>query len=109
MFTSLWIDSSREIPESYDNTKWTSARSFHEAVLKLELIDFDEIDITFDLNSLYGDIELTGCDVIRWLKQRYHQGHKIPTKYRSHAEDRQSLLNSQIDTLRGQVSSSQPR
>jgi hypothetical protein len=86
-FTRLWIDDLRPIPEDYDHTEWTSARSFHEAIVKLELLEIEEVSFDHDLgeNSIYGYKEMTGYDVVMWLCARQQNGLPTPNVYQIHS------------------------
>jgi hypothetical protein len=68
-FTSLWVDDVRPIPDAYGN-EWCSARSAWEAILKLELIEFEIVSLDHDLASFVGNKELTGYDILLWLIDR---------------------------------------
>lgn len=69
-FKGLWVDDIRPIPDRLVEQGWTSARSFHEAILKLELVEFDEVSLDHDLGCFYGNKEMTGYDVLMWLVDR---------------------------------------
>jgi hypothetical protein len=71
-FKGLWVDDERPLPEEYAEAGWTSAPTFHEAILKLELIEFDEVSLDHDLGirSVYGNREMTGYDILNWLERR---------------------------------------
>jgi hypothetical protein len=84
-FNALYIDDERPLPKDTEECCWTSARSFHEAVLKLELLDFDIVSFDHDLASFYGHKEMTGYDVALWLVQRKIDGHHVPTEYNVHS------------------------
>lgn len=84
-FNALWIDDERPLPDDDDTMAWTSARSFHEAILKLELLEFDYVSFDHDLASFYGHKEMTGYDVALWLVQRKIDGHHVPTQFNVHS------------------------
>ncbi len=84
-FNALWIDDIRDMPADDDQFTWTCARSFHEAITKLELLDFDLVSFDHDLGTVYGERELTGYDIALWLAQRKHDGFSIPTQYQVHS------------------------
>jgi len=71
-FKGLWVDDERPLPDGYAEAGWTIARTFHETITKLELIEFDEVSLDHDLGrgSLYGHREMTGYDILNWLVQR---------------------------------------
>ncbi len=84
-FNALWIDDLRPVPEDTDEYIWTTARSFHEAVTKLELIEFDLVSFDHDIASFYGHKEMTGYDIALWLAGRKNDGHTIPSDYQIHS------------------------
>lgn len=84
-FNALWIDDVRTAPDDTEKWCWTSARSFHEAVFKLELMTFDRVSFDHDLASFYGYKEMTGYDVALWLVQRKLDGHHVPTQFSVHS------------------------
>lgn len=71
-FKGLYVDDERPLPDGYAEAGWTVARTFHEAVTKLELIEFDEVSLDHDLGhrSVYGHREMTGYDILNWLERR---------------------------------------
>lgn len=78
-FTKLWIDDVRPIPEKYvKEGLWCWARNAWEALLKMELLEFEEVSIDHDLQSFVGNKELNGYDIIGWLVQRKHDGKFVP-------------------------------
>ena len=84
-FNALYIDDLRPIPDDCEKWTWTLARSFHEAVFKLELLDFDMVSFDHDIASIYGYHEMTGYDVALWLVQRKQDGLHVPTYYAVHS------------------------
>ena len=84
-FNALWIDDTCPQPQDTDQWRWTCARSFHEAILKLELIEFDRVSFDYDLASFYGDREMTGYDIALWLVQRRVAGFHVPLVYDVHS------------------------
>lgn len=84
VFRGLWVDDERPIPDDLIAQGWTCAPSFHEAVLKLELLDFDEVSLDHDLASFYGNREMTGYDVLMWLVDRHMNGGYVPPKIHVH-------------------------
>lgn len=66
------MDDERPLPDGYAEAGWTIARTFHEAVTKLELLEFDEVSLDHDLGqgSVYGHREMTGYDILNWLVYR---------------------------------------
>jgi hypothetical protein len=82
---SLWIDDIRPIPSDLDHTEWTSALTFHEAVFKLDTMNFDRVSLDHDLGSFYGMREMTGYYIVLWLADRKQQGLHVPSEYFIHS------------------------
>lgn len=78
MFIGLYVDDERELPECYDQREWTVSRTFHEAILKLELMEFEIVSLDHDLASFYGNKEMTGMDIVNWLVMRKMDGFYVP-------------------------------
>lgn len=76
-YTSLWVDDTRPIPSDC-GPEWCSARSAWEAILKLELIEFQVVSLDHDLASFVGNKELTGYDILMWLVARKLEGAYVP-------------------------------
>jgi hypothetical protein len=83
-YNALWIDDTRPQPEDDEEFVWANARSFHEAIVKLELLDFDHVSFADDLKTLYGEQELSGYDVALWLVIQLEHGETIPTSFDVH-------------------------
>lgn len=83
-FTCLWVDDLRPIPSDC-GPEWCSARSAWEALLKLELLQFDVVSLDHDLASFVGNKELTGYDVLMWLVERKHNGLHVPSVIKVHS------------------------
>jgi hypothetical protein len=83
-FTSLWVDDVRPIPSDY-GTEWCSARSAWEALLKLELIEFEVVSLDHDLASFVGNREITGYDILMWLIDRKVNGLYVPREVLVHS------------------------
>ncbi len=93
-FTALWVDDVRPIPSDC-GTEWCSARSAWEALLKLELLQFDIVSLDHDLSSFVGNKELTGYDVLIWLVNRKLDGLHVPSQVNVHCanpEGRRKML-----------------
>jgi len=85
-FVGLYIDDERDMPDAYVEAGWTQAYSFHEAIIKLELMDFAEISVDHDLASFYGPYkEMTGYDILIWLVQRKTDGKYVPPVIHVHS------------------------
>ena len=83
-FVGLWVDDDRPVPSDLLKQGWCSARSFHEAVVKLELIEFDHVSLDHDIASFYGNREMTGYDVLMWLVARKQHGDYVPAHVTVH-------------------------
>lgn len=77
-FHGLWVDDERELRDDLVEKGWTSANSFHQAITKLELIEFAVVSLDHDLGSFYGYTELTGYHIVQWLVQRKMDGLYVP-------------------------------
>lgn len=85
-FNALYIDDLRPVPDDCEKWTWTTARSFHEAIVKLELIDFDMVSFDHDIASFYGYKEMTGYDIVLWIAFRKEEGiHHVPSHYAVHS------------------------
>lgn len=83
MFKGLWVDDVRPLPTELSD--WTTATSFHEAIVKLELLEFEELSLDHDLASFYGHREMTGYDIALWLADRKEQNLYIPPIIKVHS------------------------
>jgi len=81
-FLKLWVDDERPPP---DIDFWDVSRNFHEAITKLDLLQYDEISLDHDIASFYGDTEMTGYHIVKWLVQRKLDGKYVPTIIRVHS------------------------
>ena len=97
-FIGLWIDDVRPIPDELVEAGWCCARSFHEAIVKLELLEFEAVSIDHDLGSFYGNKEMTGMDIVWWLVQRKQDGGHVPTDIRVHSANPVGHQN-MVDTI----------
>lgn len=84
-FSGLWIDDVRPVPNGLAEQGWTCARSGWEALLKLELLEFEEVSFDHDLASFVGNKEINGYDILLWLVQRKLDGHYVPSKVYVHS------------------------
>ena len=83
-FTALWVDDVRPIPSDY-GSEWCSARNAYEALLKLEIIEFQIVSLDHDLATFVGNKELTGYDILIWLVERKISGKYVPEVIRVHS------------------------
>ena len=68
----LFIDDDRFPPN--DGYRWQIARSFHTAIHMLEQYHYDVISLDHDIQSFYGNREMTGYDILNWMiehKERF--------------------------------------
>lgn len=79
IFSGLWVDDVRLVPEHLCEQGWTQAVTFHEAILKLELMQFESVSLDHDLASFYGNKEMTGYDIAMWLAERRQEGLFVPS------------------------------
>ena len=82
-YTSLWVDDTRPIPSDC-GPEWTSARTAYEALLKLELLQFESVSLDHDLATFVGNVELTGYDILMWLVERKMRGEYVPPNVKVH-------------------------
>lgn len=93
VFNALWVDDVRDIPEDTDTIRWTCARTAWEALVKLELIDFDIVSLDHDLASFLGYKELTGYDIAVWMADRKQEGGYVPPDVRVHSANPVGVAN----------------
>lgn len=86
MKTCLWVDDERPQPEDTNECQWLVAKNFHYAITLLEYNDFDEVSLDHDLGpaSVYGNTELTGYHIVKWLVQRKMDGLYVPLVVKVH-------------------------
>lgn len=92
-FKRLWVDDERPLPQNYSKDEWTVARSFHEAIVKLELMEFDEVSLDHDLASFYGYTEMTGYHIVQWLVRRKMDGKHVPAVVNVHSANPVGVRN----------------
>lgn len=92
---SLYVDDLRELPSSYSSTGWDVARSFHEAITKLEQYDYQVLSLDHDLASFYGSKEMTGYDIALWLADRKMNGKYVPQQIFVHSANPVGVKNIQ--------------
>jgi len=84
-FIGLYVDDERSLPEELCELGWTQSKTFHEALVKLELIEFESLSLDHDLGCFYGHTELTGYHIVKWLVQRKMDGLYVPPDIRVHS------------------------
>lgn len=84
-FVGLWIDDIRPLPPQLRDQGWCWARSAWEALVKLELMNYETVSIDHDLGSFVGNKEITGYDIVMWLVNRKQQGDYVPSKVLVHS------------------------
>lgn len=84
-FVGLYVDDERDLPIHLAEKGWCKASSFHEAIVKLDILEFEELSLDHDLASFYGYKELTGMDIVNWLVQRKMDGLYVPPKIYVHS------------------------
>lgn len=84
-FIGLWIDDERELPSDLCEAGWCKSSTFHEAVVKLELMEFKEVSLDHDLGCFYGNREMTGYDILMWLVDRKINGLYVPPVVKVHS------------------------
>ena len=92
MKIKLWVDDIRLAP---DNT-WDCARSFHEAIVKLETNNYETVSLDHDLGSFYGNREMSGYDIMSWLVARKVDGTQhVPVNVFVHSANPVGVANIQ--------------
>jgi hypothetical protein len=84
-YIGLYVDDERKLPEQLQDVGWIRAHNFHEAITKLDLMEFEELSLDHDLASFYGYKEMTGMDIVNWLVQRKMNGLYVPSKIYVHS------------------------
>lgn len=78
---NLWVDDERPAPEG-----WDLAKSYQEAIDKLETINYDKVSLDHDIASFDENGEKTGYDIALWLANRkYTSDEYIPSKIECHS------------------------
>ena len=75
----LYVDDVRPAPKG-----WDLAKSFHEAIYRLEKKMYREVSLDHDLGCFYGNKEMTGGDILKWLIARKLEGKHVPKIVRLH-------------------------
>jgi len=94
-FNALWVDDLRDVPEDTEELRWTCARTAWEALVKLELIEFDIVSLDHDIASFLGYKEITGYDIAVWLADRKESGNYVPPDVRIHSANPVGVQNIQ--------------
>lgn len=86
MKTCLWVDDERSVPDNTEEREWMEAKTFHHAIMLLEFCNFDEVALDHDLGpaSVYGNTELNGYHIVKWLVQRKMDGLYVPPVIKVH-------------------------
>jgi hypothetical protein len=84
-FIGLWVDDCRPLPDDLAEAGWCCAPTFHESILKLELMEFKEVSLDHDIASFYGNKEMTGYDILMWLVERKMNGLFVPPVVHVHS------------------------
>lgn len=87
-YTKLWVDDMRPLPkECQDEGCWQASRTPYEAMVKLELLEFEVLDIDHDMGCYIGNKEITGYDVLLWLAERKQKGLFVPPVIKIHTSN----------------------
>jgi len=84
-YIGLYVDDLRSLPPEYHPDEWDIARSFHEAIFKLERFGYEILSLDHDIASFYGSKEMTGYDIALWLAQRKQENKHVPNKILVHS------------------------
>lgn len=98
-FQGLWVDDQYDMPEQLIDQGWNRAYNAWEALTKLELIQFEQISLSYYLVSHIGNNSITSYDMIIWLAKRKDNGLFIPQMIYIHNADehQQSTLRAAIN------------
>lgn len=66
---------------------WDIARSFHTAIHLLEVNTYDIVSLDHDIQSFYGNREMTGRDILNWLISRKLSGLYVPSVVIQHTQN----------------------
>lgn len=91
----LYVDDLRPCPEG-----WDVARNFHEAIVMLEAVQYDEVSLDHDIASFYGNKEMTGNDVLQYLIMRKMEGHHTPSVVHVHSANPVGIKKMKEDIAR---------
>lgn len=94
-FNALWVDDVRPEPPDDDDVCWTIATTAWEALVKLELIEFDILSLDHDLASFIGYKEITGYDIAVFLASRKTKNMFVPPDIRIHSANPVGVANIQ--------------
>lgn len=83
MNRKLFVDDERFPADS----GWDIARSFHTAVHLLEVNAYDVVSLDHDIQSFYGNREMTGRDILNWLIARKLSGMHVPSTVIQHTQN----------------------
>jgi len=84
-FRGLYVDDERALTDEMIANEWCIARNAWEALVKLELLEFDEVSLDHDLASFINNKEITGYDILMWLVERKLNGFSVPAKVYVHS------------------------
>jgi hypothetical protein len=98
---NLWVDDVREPP----GEDWDWVKSFHAAILNLEVFDYHTVSLDHDLGCFYGNKEMTGRDILNWLIGRKLEGLDTPKIVKVHSANSAAWPSLQVDIDRFFVAS----
>ena len=79
-FTKLWVDDEQPLPrDCLDEGCWQRSTTPYEAMTKLELLQFEEVDIGH-VDCHIGNKDITGYDILLWLIEKKEHGDYVPPK-----------------------------
>lgn len=99
-FKGLWVDDIRPLPSDLQSQGWTCAKSAWEALVKLELIEFESVSLDHDLSSFVGNKEINGNDILVWLIDRKVNGLYVPKYVMCHSANPEGIRKMREDIKR---------
>lgn len=75
-FTKLYVGKRNNI--HVNDSEWTTAPTAWEALTKLELIEFEVVEIQEDFKCTIGSNVICALDIMMWLLERTDTGNHVP-------------------------------
>jgi len=92
----LYVDDIRPLPVHYSSQEWDVARTYDEAITKLQQNKYTTLSLDHDIASWNSEgREMTGYDIALWLAQRQHDNLYIPSTILVHSANPVGVANIQ--------------
>lgn len=98
--TKLFVDDERYPVDFPIDDSWEIARSFHEAIYLLERNTYEVVSLDHDIQSFYGNREMTGRDILNWLIAQKLAGLYTPSTVIQHTQNAVGMQSMQADIER---------